>query len=354
MLNPSFTVLFRRRIYEYRFLITFIIIGILSLLVEILVFRGLGHLAVSSYIALPCGFMMGVFFAYWLNVRLNFKVPKSKRVKSFYYFCGISLVSAGLNFKFSSHLLTAGYDYEVSRFASSGVLFIFAYLLHRRFSFADRKQVGVAVYANGVEDIAGIFQKVQHYPDFIHVDIVDHTFGEEDLDPRAYRLEAIRAYWPRLAIHVHLMTKRPLFWIDAVLPFADVVIPHLEIKENLTEVFMRIKNAKKSVGLSLLLDTPLKEAAPYLANCEILQFLAIPNPGKSGQKMALTVLEKINEVSKYPLHSSLRICVDGGINETTVKMLDVEMVVSGSSVLQNADPIDQIMRLQTSSDYNDL
>jgi len=35
--------------------------------------------------------------------------------------------------------------------------------------------VGVAIYANGVQPVKSIYDKINQYPDFIHVDIVDKT-----------------------------------------------------------------------------------------------------------------------------------------------------------------------------------
>jgi len=43
--------------------------------------------------------------------------------------------------------------------------------------------------------------------------------------------------------------------------------------------------------------------------------------------------------------------VDGGINEGNIHLLNVELAVSGSSVLQAADSVRQIMRLQTSNNH---
>ena len=57
-----------------------------------------------------------------------------------------------------------------------------AYLLHRRFTFRDFKRVGVAIYANGVENLKDIYERIGQYPDFIHVDIVDQTFSEDAIE----------------------------------------------------------------------------------------------------------------------------------------------------------------------------
>ena len=60
------------------------------------------------------------------------------------------------------------------------------------------------------------------------------------------------------------------------------------------------------------------------------------------------ILDKLN---KHNLRSYFEICVDGGVNDSIVKMLNVESVVSGSYILGAPNPIKNIMHLQTSGEY---
>jgi ribulose-phosphate 3-epimerase len=294
---------------------------------------------------------MSVLFAYWTNVRFNFKVPIAKRNRALLYFAGISGLSALLNYAFRAQLLDLGWSYEKARFGVSAVLFSFGYFLHRRYSFADRKQVGVAVYANGVEDIRGIRGKIGEFPDFIHVDLIDASFGASDTDVRSYRLETIRAYWPQRKIHVHLMTRNPTRWLAGVLPYADVVIVHREIDEDLKEIFNTIQRSGRQAGLALSLATPIEAAVPFLDRITLLMLLTIARPGHSGQNFQIEALERIEALNKWPDRSRFKICVDGGVNEKNIHLLNVEFVVSGSSVLKAENPAGQIMRLQTSNNH---
>jgi pentose-5-phosphate-3-epimerase len=52
-----------------------------------------------------------------------------------------------------------------------------------------------------------------------------------------------------------------------------------------------------------------------------------------------------------PFRNKIRICVDGGVNEKIAPLLQVEDLVSGSSVLNHADPKQQILNLQTAGRY---
>ena len=353
MFDSQFKVKLAQLLYSSRLLLNYVWIGFLSICIEILIYQGLTHNGFSNIIALTTGLSAGIWIAYWLNIRINFKVPRVKRRRAFFYFVTIALFSGLLNFILHLPLLEYGLSYEASRFLVSGCLFSIGYYLHRRFSFSDRKQVGVAIYANKVEDIGTIHHKVGHYPDFIHVDIIDETFGETALDPHIYRLEAIRAYWPHKQVHVHLMTRHPLRWLDDVLPYCDVIIPHVECDDALDKVFDIIHKARRRAGICLLHDTPLSAIEAYINKCELVQFLAIQQPGRSGQNFESVVLERIAELDRHPRRRALTVCVDGGVNEHTIQLLNVEMTVSGSAVLNRAQPERQIMRLQTSSNYEE-
>jgi len=287
-----------------------------------------------------------------MNVRFNFKVPVAKRNRALAYFAAISLLSAGLNMLLRREFQKlGGSSYEADRFLTAGILFGLAYFFHRRLSFADRKRVGVAIYANGIEDIKSIWHKIGAYPDFIHVDLIDETFNKSASDVRSYRLETVGAFWLQHKIHVHMMTRRPLSWLPEVLQYADTVIVHAEIDDNLQTVLDSIRDAGKSAGLCLKSDTPVETARPYLKDISLLMLLAIAQPGESGQQFEISTLERIEQIARWPERPHFSLCVDGGVNETNVRLINVEFVVSGSSVLMSKDPRRQIMRLQTSSSY---
>lgn len=338
-------------LYRYRFLMTYVAIGVASLALEVLVFRGLQKLGLHSVAATVLGLAAGIYFAYWMNVRFNFKVPIAKRNRALLYFCVISAVSASVNFLFKSQLQTMGWSYEKARFSVAGTFFFVAYLFHRRFSFADYKKVGVAIYANGVEDIKGIYGKIGAFPDFIHVDVVDGTLGDSEEVPRAYRLETIQAYWPRKPVHLHLMSRNPRKWLDEVAPYVDTIYVHVESDDDLHGVLERIHALGKKAGLCLTMQTPAEKVRPYVGAIEALMLLTIERPGLSGQPFCMEALNAIEDINGWHERRRFELCVDGGVNEKNVRLMNVESVVSGSSVLNHANPSRQIMRLQTSGSY---
>jgi ribulose-phosphate 3-epimerase len=351
MIEEKYSAGIIKKLYRERFLLGFVLIGFVSLIVEIVFFRGLESVGFEKNIAYFVGFFAGLLFAYWFNVRFNFKIPRAKRRKAFILFLLISLISGCLNYGFRIQLKEHGFQFESARFLSSGITFLFVFFLHRRFTFIDRKKVGIAVYANGLEDIKKIFLKVKSFPDFIHVDIIDSSFGEFDLEPKAYRLETIKAYWPEKPLHVHLMTKFPLRWLPDVLPFAETVFFHIESNDSASKVIKEIKKAGRLPGISLLIETPINQIMKYLADCNNVLLLAIKNPGRSGQVFDYDILEKVKALGTNPIRKSISVCVDGGVNENTNRLLNVEMVVSGSFVLSAKRSCRNIMKLQNTSNF---
>jgi ribulose-phosphate 3-epimerase len=339
--------------YRYRLLFNYIIIGALSLVLEIVVFWGLENLLGPLFAKLT-GLCLGVLFAFWVNVRYNFKIPKGKRNKAFLFFISISALSVFLNLIFRKELEELHFSYGQARFLSAGLLFLIAYALHRKYSFKDFKKVSVAIYANGVEDIESIHKSVGSFPDIIHIDIVDHTFGKEDHDTRTYRLEVVKAYWPHKPMHVHLMSKTPSVWIEDIAKYADLIIFHYEIDEDILNTIELIKSKNCMAGLALMTETPIESVLPFVDKIDTLMLLTIPRPGMSGQSFEISALKKIETLNSWPERADFDICIDGGVNEKIIGLLNVETVVSGSSVLCHENPPRQIMRLKTSSSYEQV
>ena len=186
------------------------------------------------------------------------------------------------------------------------------------------------------------------------VDVIDASFGERHNDPKAYRLEVIQAYWPNKPVHLHIMSKHPLSWIKESAPFVDTVFFHLDIDEEVSAVISLLRELGLKVGICAAMTDDLSRLHDYALDLDTVMLLSIKVPGTSGQKFDIAALDRIVEVNSWDERGHLELCVDGGVNEKIVNLLNVESVVSGSSVLNSDDPVRQIMRLQTSSNYEKL
>jgi ribulose-phosphate 3-epimerase len=339
--------------YKYRFFLFYILIGIASLFFELFIYNVLKEYISNKIFVSITSITASIIFSFWFNVRYNFKISKAKRNRALIYFVFISFSSYLLQLiiteKFRIH-----YDYEIVRIFTSGSLFWIAYIFHRRFSFRDYKKVGVAIYANGIDDLKTIHKNVGDYPDFIHVDIVDKTFNEKANQVITYKTEVIKAYWHNKFIEAHIMSKTPSKWINKIGENVDRIFIHSKLDENLVEILKLINSKKCEVGLVIHNTQDLKVYDKFKEYINSILVLSIANPGYSGQSFDLESINLIESINKLKTRNLISLTVDGGVNQKNIALIKSENVVSGSYVLNAENPIKNIMILQTTGQYESI
>ena len=165
--------------YKKKHLIIYTIIGFLSLIFELYLRNIIKTYISTNEIFLHASLIFGIFFAFYFNIKLNFNVPKIYLKKFLIFFFSISTCSYLFQFFLRNQIELSKYSFEEARILISGSFFLIAYFFHIKFSFKDSRKVGVAIYANGYENIKKIFDLIGPYPDFIHVDIVDKTMNKD-------------------------------------------------------------------------------------------------------------------------------------------------------------------------------
>ncbi len=339
--------------YRYKFIILYTFIGVFSLVIELIISKILAFTNASHIVRIILPFISGLVVAFILNVKYNFRISPSKRYRALFYFIIISTISFTFQLYIRNIITDYGVSMDISRFIISGCLFIFSYALHRKLTFKEFKKVGVAIYADGVEDIKLIYDKISNISDFIHIDIVDKSFNPNCKEVKAYRAEVVRAYWQNKSIEVHLMSRTPSIWLDDLIPFVDIIYIHPSIDENFSEIIDYINSRNVKAGIAISIYESIEVIDTYIQNSKVknILLLTIPNPGFSGQVFEPSSMSIIEKLNQHKYRDSFQICVDGGVNDVNVKDLNVESVVSGSYVLSSSNPIKNIMHLQTSGEY---
>lgn len=185
--------------------------------------------------------------------------------------------------------------------------------------------------------------------DLLHVDVMDgHFVPNLTIGPDVVR--AIRR-WTSLPLNVHLMIENPHRFFRSFLDAgADSIIFHVEAvagcepQRNFAtgqnrpaaarcRVLQTIKDLRDlgvGCGLSLNPDTPVEEVLDYLDDIDILLVMSV-HPGFGGQEFIPESLERIKKARQRAARTNpnLDIAVDGGINETTARMV----IASGANVL---------------------
>ncbi len=159
-------------------------------------------------------------------------------------------------------------------------------------------------------------------------------------------------------LEVHLMVEKPEAVIDDwTKTGAKRIIIHLESINsagsiNRSKIFEDIldkcRNSNVELGLAINPETSVENLIPYISmnqseirinqRVKFVQILAV-DPGASGQKFQLRVLDKIKFLKKnYP---SVIIEIDGGMNLETAKLCKeagANILVAGSYIWDNANP----------------
>lgn len=176
-------------------------------------------------------------------------------------------------------------------------------------------------------------RRIEPYSDRFHLDVADGHFVQTllffpDL------VKALRKY-TTLPFEVHLMTERPIDWID---PFVeaggDRFIFFLDSTNNPVEVIRRVKAAQKQSGISLTLDEPVELLQPFLDDIDTITLMgtAIGIKGASmDERIPAKIAAALNLCRDHG--RQIEIEVDGGIRHETVPLIHAagaDTIVPGS------------------------
>ncbi len=231
------------------------IIGFLSVLLEIIIVKYFLNFDIYPTLKLIIGFIFGVILAFILNARLNFRVPKSRNTRTFIMFLIISTFAFVLNLiliEILKERINLGYSYL--RFMSAVMVFLLSYTAHRKITFDFVKKVGIAVYLSKGGNIFNIYSRIRYFADFIHIDLIDKSFNENAEDIDLSLVKEIDKTWGQKKI-LHIMSKNPSKWIKKLNKNVDVIIFHLEIEEPIEEIINLCKSYNKQVGICLMVQS---------------------------------------------------------------------------------------------------
>ena len=335
--------------FRFRFVVAYILIGFFSIMFELFIYSVISYYNFFLDSKKIISVLFGIIFAFSLNFFINFKIRNSRIKESFFYFTFISLFSWYFQLHISDYVFKLNIKYEISRFITSAFFFIVAYFFHKKFSFRNFKKIGLVLYLENNSKIKKIYNSVKNYPDFIHLDIIDKTFSKNKFKNNIHSLKEIKSLWPNHEIQAHIMSKKPSIWIKKILPIANLIFIHYESKENIYKLKDLIINNKKKFGIAITLNTHPKKIFNLIKYCSSVLILSIDKPGISGQKFNLKALDYINYFNTHLRNKKIKLCVDGGIDENIIKILNVDEVVSSSSILKNSNPINQILEIKHQS-----
>jgi ribulose-phosphate 3-epimerase len=199
---------------------------------------------------------------------------------------------------------------------------------------AGRLIAEVSLWSADLLRLADELGRLAPHADILHVDVADGHFAPALL----FFPDLVAAVRRAVAtpIHVHLMCADAILGaqIDQFAQAgADLISVHAE-NANAAEMLARIRGHGLRAGLALRLSTPVADAAPLLAEADLLTLLGTAI-GVKGQGLDPAAGDRLAQARALArgLGRRLVLAADGGIREHSVPLLrqaGAETVVLGS------------------------
>ena len=343
--------LFLKIISKDRFLYLYIIFGFIALLSEKLSYDLLSIIFDETIIIRISSLFIGIILCFILNFYFNFKLLKSEILNSFVYFLIISvfsiLVQAMINyFILSKNIADISFR---DRILIAGLMFWLGYLLHSKYTFSNRKKIGLAVYPFDETNINSLFKKVFSFPDFIHIDIIDESFNKNEKRNLNYEMIfKIFKIWPNKEMHIHIMSSYPLNYIKKINHKSKNIIflIHYEIEaKKLFETIEYCKNNSLNYGLAFRKETRIDNEIIKKYDFSYVLKLLIEKPGQSGQKIDINTINNFNQEIRINSYKNTKFIADGGTTYANINFFNTNYIVSSSYIINSNNSIKAILSL---------
>ena len=180
---------------------------------------------------------------------------------------------------------------------------------------------------------------------YIHVDVMDGMFVSQ----KTFDIKEIRtiSQVSDKKLDVHLMVENPLLYIENIKDLTNIeyITIHLEINKDIKEILTKVKSYGFKTGISIKPNTNLELLLPYLEYIDLLLVMTV-EPGLGGQPFILSSSNRLKEIKKLIQNYNIKLEVDGGINNHTIKEVELaDIAVVGSYITSSNNPIDKINSL---------
>ena len=177
--------------------------------------------------------------------------------------------------------------------------------------------------------------------DYFHIDVMDGHFVDANTEGRMLEYANALSHITQVGLDVHLMCYEVEKFIDDYIMLEpDSITFHIEAVKSYEQTMAIINDLKSNnvkVGIALNPSTSLKEIYDYLPFVHKVLVMTVV-PGKGGQKLIESTIDKIKELKKYIDENGLETVIeaDGGINNENIEKLKeagVEIAVAGNYII---------------------
>ncbi len=189
---------------------------------------------------------------------------------------------------------------------------------------------------------------------YFHIDVMDGEFVENDTHEIMLEYCEYLDNITKIPLDIHLMVKDVKNFVDSYLIFnPNIITFHYEAckdKEEVMNLINYIKEKGRRVGISVKPETDVKEILEFLPYVHVVLVMTV-EPGKGGQELITSTIEKIKELNSYREEQKLdyEIEADGGIKvENSDKIVDAgaDILVAGTAIINSKDYAETIKKLR--------
>ena len=184
--------------------------------------------------------------------------------------------------------------------------------------------------------------------DYLHLDVMDGLF----VPNTSYNIEEIKYIISNSnkKIDAHFMVKDPIKYLNELKEYnLEYFTFHVEL-DNVKYLINKIKENNYKVGLSIKPNTDINVLKEYLDDIDLILVMSV-EPGKGGQTFISSTVDRIKEIRKLIGNRNIKIAVDGGINNNTIKLINnADIAVVGSYITSSTNYQEKIDILRSNNE----
>lgn len=196
-----------------------------------------------------------------------------------------------------------------------------------------------------LEDLKKKVKILKNFKETVQIDLSDGKFASWKNYTNISKIKDQKIPFP---FEIHCMFNDPeKILIDLIYLKPKTIILHLEAIKDFNFCLNLCKENDIELALAICPKTKVETLFPYLKNLKTVLLLSV-NPGISGQKIQLDVLEKALILKKKSPKISIEL--DGGVNEKNIKDLlrsGIHSFAIGSAIFNAKKPLLAIEQLNT-------
>ncbi|MBR2240508.1 MAG: ribulose-phosphate 3-epimerase [Clostridia bacterium] len=190
--------------------------------------------------------------------------------------------------------------------------------------------------------------------DYFHIDVMDGKFVEDNTSEKMMEYCDYLSNVTNVPLDIHLMVSDVYKYIDMFLPYnPNIITIHYEAlkeKNKIMDVLDYIKSNNCKAGIAIKPNTDVSEILELLEFTHIVLVMTV-EPGKGGQELIKTTLNKIEQISEYITKNNIDTVIeaDGGINISNiedVKKAGAEIIVSGTGIIKSDNYDETIKKMK--------